>query len=119
MSKLDFLKSNKMIICTPSGYCPEPLEGFEPQHIEDWLTRLDKRFANDPKYHYSIEAIQYWIRDFVDVNSPIRKEIANYIEEVKSEYSFFDNKLLVIKDRINQPSLSEEDLEDEMQQMFN
>jgi len=57
------------IVYIPTGQCPIPLTNFTREGIVEWCeTVVDEGYLS--RCVYTSSALVYWLRDFVDVNSP-------------------------------------------------
>ena len=57
------------LISTPAGKCPVELEGTSDQEIIGWAKAVKASARGNDEY--TVNAIQYWVRDFYD---PISEE---------------------------------------------
>ena len=71
------------LIAIPSGYCPVVLAGTSDEEILEWA-KLVKKSAG-PGHEYTVNSIQYWVRDFYEPVSPERKLVRSRLYELRDE----------------------------------
>jgi len=86
-------KFPKSIISTPSGRCPVVLANSEMIEVLNWANEV-KETAGDTR-EYSLQAIQYWVRDFFPVLTEEWRSCLNILEENQEKLNL---KNLLVKD---------------------
>ena len=69
------------LISTPSGKCPVDLEGTSDQEIFDWAKAVKESAKGNDQY--TVNAIQYWVRDFYSPEHPEWKYVRTKVYELR------------------------------------
>ena len=72
-------KFPKQLIHTPSGRCPIVLASAEVEDVLSWAKEVS--LLGGKRSEYSINAIQYWVRDFYPIRSKEWYAVCNILKE--------------------------------------
>jgi len=71
------------LISTPAGRCPIDLEGTSDQEIFDWAKAVKASAKGNDEY--TVNAIQYWVRDFYSPTSEEWKLVRSKVYEYRDK----------------------------------
>ena len=81
-------KFPKQVIITPSGRCPVVLDNSEMIEVLRWANEV--KDLGGSRKEYSLQAVQYWVRDFFPVQSKEWKDCLGILKDNHEELELKD-----------------------------